>query len=82
MFTNKGNNNSTSNRPETTSMPTLPDPMTQRRTTTGRTGIASIIANGVKITGTIEADGAELVTRYTELAAKLQALIASLDGEP
>jgi len=60
MFTNKGNNNSTSNRPETTSMPTLPDPMTQRRTTTGRTGIASIIANGVKITGTIEADGAEL----------------------
>ena len=41
-------------------MPTLPDPMTQRRTTTGRSGIASIIANGVKITGTIEADGAEL----------------------
>jgi len=30
----------------------------------------------------LEADGAELVTRYTELAAKLQALIASLDGEP
>lgn len=59
MFTNKGNNNS-SNRPETISMPSAPDPMTQRRTTTGRTGIASIIANGVKITGTIEADGAEL----------------------
>jgi cytoskeletal protein CcmA (bactofilin family) len=57
MFTNKGNNN---NRPETTTMPALPDPMTQRRTTTGRSGIASIIANGVKITGTIEADGAEL----------------------
>jgi cytoskeletal protein CcmA (bactofilin family) len=54
MFTNKG-------KPETiTTMPTLPDPMTQRRATPGRSGIASIIANGVKITGTIEADGAEL----------------------
>ncbi|MBS0385665.1 MAG: polymer-forming cytoskeletal protein [Proteobacteria bacterium] len=56
MFTNKG-------KPETitsTTMPTLPDPITQRRTTTGRSGIASIIANGVKITGTVEADGAEL----------------------
>src|SRR5262249_6507811 len=38
----------------------LPDPMTQRRSAPGRTGIASIIANGVKITGTIEADGAEV----------------------
>jgi cytoskeletal protein CcmA (bactofilin family) len=55
MFTNK-------DRPQTatTTMPTLPDPTIQRRTTTGRSGIASIIANGVKITGTVEADGAEL----------------------
>jgi len=54
MFTNKG-------RPEPTPMmPTLPDPVPQRRTPAGRSGIASIIANGVKITGTIEADGAEL----------------------
>src|SRR5258708_39845982 len=55
MFTNKGNG-----KPETTTMPTLPDPMIQRRAAPVRTGIASIIANGVKITGTIEADGAEL----------------------
>jgi cytoskeletal protein CcmA (bactofilin family) len=41
-------------------MPALPDPIQQRRTSTGRSGIASIIANGVKITGTVEADGAEL----------------------
>ncbi|MGE0741822.1 MAG: polymer-forming cytoskeletal protein [Hyphomonadaceae bacterium] len=41
-------------------MPALPDPMTQRRPTPSRPGIASIIANGVKITGTIDADGAEL----------------------
>ncbi|HYD72401.1 MAG TPA: polymer-forming cytoskeletal protein [Candidatus Binatia bacterium] len=40
-------------------MPALPEP-TQRRTSTPRSGIASIIANGVKITGTIDADGAEL----------------------
>jgi cytoskeletal protein CcmA (bactofilin family) len=53
MFTNKG-------KPETTTMPALPDPMQQRRSTAGRSQIASIIANGVKITGTIEADGAEL----------------------
>ncbi len=53
MFTNKG-------RPGDANMPALPDPMTQRRQTTGRSAIASIIANGVKITGTIEADGAEL----------------------
>ncbi len=41
-------------------MPQLPEPMTQRRQSTGRAGIASIIANGVKIIGTIEADGAEI----------------------
>ena len=29
-----------------------------------------------------EQDGAELVTRYTELAARLQALLASLESEP
>jgi cytoskeletal protein CcmA (bactofilin family) len=53
MFTNKG-------RPETSNVPALPDPTTQRRQAPGRAGIASIIANGVKITGTVEADGAEL----------------------
>ena len=53
MFTNKG-------KPETTAMPTLPEPSAPRRTVAGRSGIASIIANGVKITGTVEADGAEL----------------------
>jgi cytoskeletal protein CcmA (bactofilin family) len=36
------------------------EPVPQRRQPAGRSGIASIIANGVKITGTIEADGAEL----------------------
>jgi cytoskeletal protein CcmA (bactofilin family) len=41
-------------------MPALPDPMTQRRQSQGRAAIASIIANGVKITGTVEAEGAEL----------------------
>src|SRR5262245_28510605 len=56
MFTNKGNGSQST----TTPMPTLPDQNIPRRTTTGRAGIASIIANGVKITGTIEADGAEL----------------------
>lgn len=55
MFTNKGKPGET-----TTTMPALPDPMTQRRQSQGRATIASIIANGVKITGTIEADGAEL----------------------
>lgn len=55
MFTNKG-----SHRPSDTNVPALPDPMTQRRTGSARSGIASIIANGVKITGTIDADGAEL----------------------
>jgi cytoskeletal protein CcmA (bactofilin family) len=52
MFTNKG-------RPPETNVPTLPDPVQPRRQT-GRPGIASIIANGVKITGTVEADGAEI----------------------
>ena len=54
MFTNKG-------KPaETTNMPALPDPMVQRRQSSGRATMASIIANGVKVGGTIEADGAEL----------------------
>ena len=53
MFTNKG-------RPENTNVPALPDPVVQRRQAPGRPGIASIIANGVKITGTIDAEGAEL----------------------
>jgi cytoskeletal protein CcmA (bactofilin family) len=53
MFTNKG-------RPTETNVPTLPDPIVQRRQSSGRSGIASIIANGVKITGTIDADGAEI----------------------
>ena len=53
MFTNKG-------RPSDSNLPALPDPSPQRRPTQGRAGIASIIANGVKITGTIEAEGAEL----------------------
>lgn len=53
MFTNKG-------RPTDTTLPALPDPIQPRRATPGRAGIASIIANGVKITGTIDADGAEL----------------------
>lgn len=53
MFTNKG-------RPaDGSSMPTLPEPM-PRRQNSGRATIASIIANGVKITGAIEADGAEV----------------------
>ena len=52
MFTNKG-------RPADSSSPALPDPVPQRRQPT-RSGIASIIANGVKIVGAIEADGAEL----------------------
>lgn len=40
-------------------MPPIPDPVPQRRAP-ARGGIASIIANGVKITGTIDADGAEI----------------------
>ena len=54
MFTNKGNTRTDSN------LPALTEPTQQRRTSPTRTGIASIIANGVKITGTIDADGAEL----------------------
>jgi cytoskeletal protein CcmA (bactofilin family) len=53
MFTNKGS------RPET-NVPAMPDPVVQRRPAAGRPTIASIIANGVKITGSIEADGAEI----------------------
>jgi cytoskeletal protein CcmA (bactofilin family) len=41
-------------------MPALPDPVPQRRSSSGRATIASIISNGVKITGSIVADGAEL----------------------
>ncbi|HRE44866.1 MAG TPA: polymer-forming cytoskeletal protein [Terricaulis sp.] len=53
MFTNKG-------RASDSTLPALPDPPPQRRQAPGRAGIASIIANGVKITGTIDADGAEV----------------------
>jgi len=53
MFTNKANGRTDTN------LPALPDPQQQRRAPS-RSGIASIIANGVKITGTIDADGAEL----------------------
>lgn len=53
MFTNKGN------RPTDTNVPAFPEPTPQRRPAP-RSGIASIIANGVKITGTIDADGAEI----------------------
>jgi cytoskeletal protein CcmA (bactofilin family) len=53
MFTNKG-------RPGESNVPALPDPAPQRRSAPPRSGIASIIANGVKITGTVEAEGAEL----------------------
>jgi cytoskeletal protein CcmA (bactofilin family) len=41
-------------------VPALPDPVPPRRQSPARSGIVSIIANGVKITGTIDADGAEL----------------------
>src|SRR5215470_12088151 len=54
MFTNKGKPT------ETNMMPTLPDPLPTRRPTAGRSQIASIIANGVRIVGTVEADGAEV----------------------
>ena len=53
MFTNKG-------RPQDSNLPALLDLTQQCRPSSGRAGIASIIANGVKITGTIDADGAEL----------------------
>lgn len=52
MFTNKG-------KPPENAV-ALPDPLQQRRSYAGGRAIASIIASGVKITGTIEADGAEL----------------------
>jgi cytoskeletal protein CcmA (bactofilin family) len=52
MFTNKG-------RPPESNVPSLPDPVQPRRQP-GRPGIASIIASGVKITGTVVADGAEI----------------------
>ena len=51
MFTNKAK--------PLENTPALPDPM-QRRQAPVRPGIASIISNGVKITGAIFADGAEL----------------------
>jgi cytoskeletal protein CcmA (bactofilin family) len=54
MFTNKGKPT------ESTTMPALPDPVMQRRQPQGRTSMASIIANGMKVIGAIEADGAEL----------------------
>ena len=41
-------------------MPAMPDPMTQRRPAQGRGAMASIIANGVKVIGALQADGAEL----------------------
>lgn len=53
MFTNKG-------RPADSTMPALPEAQPQRRQMGRGAGIASIIANGVKITGTIDADGAEI----------------------
>jgi cytoskeletal protein CcmA (bactofilin family) len=53
MFTNKG-------KPAETNMPAIPDTTTQRRQAQGRATMASIIANGVKVVGTIEAEGAEL----------------------
>jgi cytoskeletal protein CcmA (bactofilin family) len=53
MFTNKG-------KASETNMPALPDPMVQRRQSQGRASMASIIANGVRVVGAIEADGAEL----------------------
>lgn len=56
MFTNKGSG--TSGRPDQALGHSESPP--PRRQSTGRTGIASIIANGVKITGTIDADGAEI----------------------
>lgn len=54
MFTNKGR------PPETTNVPTVPETTPPRRVPSGRPPIASIIANGVKIIGSVEADGAEI----------------------
>ncbi len=56
MFTNKGSGGT--GRPD--QGPGLSEVPPPRRQTPGRSGIASIIANGVKITGTIDADGAEI----------------------
>ena len=54
MFTNKANT------PQP-GMPAQPEPAPQqRRQTQGKPSIASIIANGVKIIGAIEAEGAEI----------------------
>lgn len=53
MFTNKG-------RPADSATTAMPEPVQQPRRQPSRTGIVSIIANGVKITGTIDADGAEI----------------------
>lgn len=50
MFTNKGRTGEP--------MPAMPDP-TPRRVPTGQI-VPSILANGVRFKGTIEADGAEL----------------------
>lgn len=52
MFTNKG-------KAAESNMPALPDPI-QRRQAQGRGAMASIIANGVKVIGALQADGAEL----------------------
>jgi cytoskeletal protein CcmA (bactofilin family) len=55
MFTNKANT------PTTGSMPQQPEQASApRRPAPGRATIASIIANGVKIIGAIEAEGAEI----------------------
>ena len=53
MFTSKG-------KPVESTMPALPDPASQRRSAQGRPAMTSIIANGVKITGSIIAEGAEV----------------------
>lgn len=52
MFTSKGSK-------QDSNLPAIPEP-TPRRQPPARSGIASIIANGVKITGTVDADGAEV----------------------
>lgn len=54
MFTNKGN------KPPETTVPALPEQTSQRRPMTGRPAMASIISNGVRIVGSLEADGAEI----------------------
>ena len=52
MFTNKGK--------PAEATPSLPESTQRRSSGSGRGAITSIIANGVKITGSIEADGAEV----------------------